>query len=495
MTEHLISYENAHADLLTCAAYLAEEIADKNAQTEVFEKIVPLYLERGEVDLAAELANTIDFAPKRESLLSDVAVKCAKVDDDEYAFQLIETIDDPVVRESALENIALEQTAAGKFDKALTLARKLEHNSMALSLIASELNVRGDQNAALEVVAEIGDSSEKALCLQIIAVQRHKSGDTAQAVELLEKAYSKAREIDFAPEKIKSLHSVSYSFGEVGRRDRSIEILSEIQRIAETFGAVDRDNRLAEVSLALFEAGSIDLADRALDAVTDKTQIASVLIGYAREYWERGEHSEAKDALHEAHQVLRSQADRETRDSLARFKTFTVITAQFAEFGETENAVSAAESINFEGERNASFAQIARILAQQGKEDEAHRTLKLIENAEIRCSALLGIADAFYRAENLPKAVEYVDEAAELTEDADNNLSRLSLSIAAANRYAVFGALEKAHRAAAEILGEIAKLRSPVGQSNALADLAQGFRQANLELDETEKKLLRTILD
>jgi hypothetical protein len=61
-----------------------------------------------------------------------------------------------------------------------------------------------------------------------------------------------------------------------------------------------RDALLAQASLGFLHSGSIDLADRALDAVSDKTQIASVLLGFARDYWRRDEKDEALEALDEA---------------------------------------------------------------------------------------------------------------------------------------------------------------------------------------------------
>ena len=495
MTEHLISFEDAHNDLLDCAAYLAEEIADAETRGEAFEKIVPYYLERGAVDLAAELANTIDFAPRREMLLLNVAVKCAEIDDDEYAFQLIEAIDDDVLSEAAKERVIIEIAAKGDTEKVLPLARTLKNNASVLGFIAVKMNENGDEIGALNLVEEIDDPAEKSDKLQLIALEKYAADEKDKAFELLEKAYQTVSAIDYAPDKIKALHSVSYSFGEVQRRDRSIEILAEIQRVAESLGTVDRDNRLSEVSLAFFEAGSVDLADRALDFVQDKTQIASVLVGYAREYWDKDEKVEAREALREAYQVLLSQGERETRDSLTRFKTFTAITAQFAEFGEAETAIDAADRIQFDGERHAALAQIARTLAAQNEEQSAHRALKLITDAEIRTFALLKIADDYYRAENLPQAVEYTDEAAKSLDDAETNPLRLRLSVAAANRYAVFGANDKAHQTAEKILREVIKLRNPSLQSNVLADLSAGFKQANLELNQTEKELLQTILD
>ncbi len=76
MAEHLISTGEASTDLLACAAFIAEDIKNHDVHASAMMTIVPLYLERGDVDLAAELANTIDDPFTRDKLLSAVAEKC-----------------------------------------------------------------------------------------------------------------------------------------------------------------------------------------------------------------------------------------------------------------------------------------------------------------------------------------------------------------------------------------------------------------------------------
>jgi hypothetical protein len=91
-----------------------------------------------------------------------------------------------------------------------------------------------------------------------------------------------------------------------------------------------RDMFLSLAAQGFLHAGSLELADRTLDLVTDKTQMASALLGYSREFWKKDERTEAIDSLEESFAILASQHERETRDSRTKFRLFNQIAAQFA---------------------------------------------------------------------------------------------------------------------------------------------------------------------
>jgi len=95
MSQHFISRADAESNFLDAAAYLAESIPAGESHGSAIATVVPQYLEKGKVDLAAELANTVDDPFTRDRLLIAVAGKCAEIDDDEYGLQLVEAIEDP----------------------------------------------------------------------------------------------------------------------------------------------------------------------------------------------------------------------------------------------------------------------------------------------------------------------------------------------------------------------------------------------------------------
>src|SRR5215210_381335 len=131
MAEHLITIEEARENLLACAAYLAENIKSADGHADAMQRIVPFYVAKNNVDLAAEFANTVDDPFTRDKLLTLVAEKCAALDDDEYALQLVEAIEDYGLQAQAREKVALQKSAQDDFVKAAAIAEGLEHPEYA----------------------------------------------------------------------------------------------------------------------------------------------------------------------------------------------------------------------------------------------------------------------------------------------------------------------------------------------------------------------------
>ena len=79
MAENFISIEEAENNLLSCATFLSEDIKSAEGYAEAMKAIIPHYLERGDVDTAAGLADTVDDPFVRDRLLMSVAEKCAAI--------------------------------------------------------------------------------------------------------------------------------------------------------------------------------------------------------------------------------------------------------------------------------------------------------------------------------------------------------------------------------------------------------------------------------
>ena len=85
MADLFITRDRAESDILAAAAYIGERIKSSDGHADAMGAVIPQYLNRGDVDLAAELANAVDDPYSRDRLLTQAAVKCAEIDDDEYA--------------------------------------------------------------------------------------------------------------------------------------------------------------------------------------------------------------------------------------------------------------------------------------------------------------------------------------------------------------------------------------------------------------------------
>jgi tetratricopeptide (TPR) repeat protein len=494
MAEHLISNADARENLLACAAYLAESIKSSDGHAEAMRAILPFYLEKKDVDLAAEFANSIDDPFMRDRLLTLVAEKCAAIDDDEYAFQLVEAIEDSGTQAQARERIALAKSAKGDFEKAFEIADTLEHPDNVLAAIAVNASEDGKMETTNDAVEEIEFPYTKVVTLQTIAAQKVEKEEKKEAVELLEKAHEAAEDIDFAEEKIRALTDIASHFSDAGRRDRAIETLDKAKHAAVELTNVHRDAFLANIAYGFFHAGSIDLADRTLDLVGDKTQMASCLAGFAREYWAKDEKTDALETLEEAYAILKSQHEKETRDSRAKFALFSTLAALFASYEKPERAIEIAQDISSEDEQTSALAQIAQIATLKGEDGFAQQAIQAIGEDSKRLAAFIGVSDALKSMDKTEDAVAALNEAAHLAETVPQLASRSTAFNELARRFAEHGETERAREITHENLETIAQIRDESSQAVALAVLSEIYESNNFVLTDAEKQILQGII-
>lgn len=494
MAEHLITIEAAQENLLSCAAFLAEDIKSADGHAEAMKHIAPLYAEKGEVDLAAEFANTVDDPFTRDRLLSLIAARCAALDDDEYALQLVEAVEDDGMKAQTLEKIALQKTAKGEFERAFSIAETMEHPDYAFADIAVYQAAAGDDDNAAQTINRIEFQNAKVSALQSIAAAKLEKGEAEKAVRLLEQAVVAASDIEHDEEKIRALVDIGNLFVDAKRSDRAIETFDGAKSNAEKLGNVHRDNLLGSVAHGFMRAGSIDLADRALDLVTDKTQIASCLVLFAREYQSKNESADALETLEEAHAVLKSQKDAETRDSRAKFKLFSTIAVEFARQSKPERAVEIAQTNPDETETHSALAQIAQILAAQKNDEAARQAIQAIGEDSARMFALIGVSDAENQAGEREKAIETLAEAAHLAETVPQLASRSSAYNELAARFVRYDETEHARAASHENLEVIAQIRDESSRAVALAQLSQIYEANNFDLTDAEKEIVFTLI-
>ena len=452
--------------------------------------LVPRYLAQGNVDLAAELADTVDDPFVRDKLLILVAGKCAELDDDEYAFQLADAVEDFGLQEMARERIALAKAAKSDFPAALEIAGRLEHPSNAYAGIAVNQAKIGEQAAAETTIEMIDYPLAKSTVLQNIAMINLQKSETAKAVELLEKAFEAANNIEHDEEEIRAFTEIAVHFIEAGRNDKAVETFDKAKRVAETLDNVHRDSFLAGIAHGLLRAGSVELADRTLDLVNDKTQISSCLVGFAQEYWAKDEKDEALEALEESYAILKSQRDAETRDTRAKLSLFGAIAIWFAKFEKPERAIEIAQENIDEGEQFSALANIAVVCVLQEKDEIARQALDAIYDEGQKLFALVGMADAKDNLKKPEEALNLLTKADEKIEIVPQLSLRLSACIELADRFAKHGKTETAHELLREGLATIAAIRGESIQSVALAALAEAFEKHELELSEEDRKIL-----
>lgn len=491
---HLIQIEEARNNLLSCAVFLAENIGSADGHSEALKAIVPHYVEAGNVDLAAELSDTIDDPFVRDRLLMLVAEKCAAIDDDDYAFQLADAIEEFGMREAARERIVLQKSLKGDFEKALQIADGLTHKSEALAIIAVNQAAQNQEENALRTIELIDFPNAKVNALQNLALINLQKSENAKAAELLEKASEAAGEIEHAEEEIRAFIEIANHFIEAGRGDKAIETFDKAKNEAENLDNIHRDLFLSNISQGFLRAGSIDLADRTLDLVGDKTQISSCLLGFAQEFWRKNERDEAVESLEEAYAILKSQHEKETRDSRAKFALFAAIAVEFARFEKPERAIEIAQENEDETQKNNALAQIAQVCALQESDDWMRQAIKAIDEDASRMFALVGVSDAKKSAGKREEAIGILNEAAHLAETVPQFSVRSSAFNELAKRFIEFGETERAREMCRENLEIITQIRDESSRAVALADLEEIYKQAGFSLTDAEKEILFRLL-
>jgi tetratricopeptide (TPR) repeat protein len=483
MSEQLINIDEAQQNLLACATFLAEKIGSSDGHAEAVKELIPYYLAKGEVDTAAELADSIDDPFVRDQLLTVVAEKCAEIDDDEYALQLADAIEDNSFQGVCLEGIAKQKAIKNQFEKALKVADGLEHASNAYAEIA----LRQETAAALQTIEKIEFPYIKVQTLLELA---SNNNDLA----LLEKATGIARDIELEEERIRAYLGISFQYIEAGRKDKAIEVLDQARQFAETLDSVQKDSFLSQVSQGFMKAGSLDLADRTLDLVADKYELAHALTGYADEYWAIKEEDEALEALDEAYQILKSQRETETRNSRAKFNLLGSIAIRFASFGKLERAIEIANENPYNEIRNNSLTQIAVICETAGHDELAHQAIRDIDDDSEKTLAMIALSDVRRRNEEPDEALKLLNEAY-FHIGTVRQLSMKSLILnRLAERFKILNDAEKARAICSENLLTIAEILDESHRVSALAGLADTFDGLKFELSESDKGVLRTMI-
>lgn len=494
MPELLKDYQVVEKGVLDCAKFLAEKINSSDGYAEAAEHIVPFYLAKNDVDTAAALADSVESTFVRDSLLLKVVDKCAENGDDEYARQLADAIEDRIAQEDARERIAVRKAEKFQFDKAFETAETVDHNSYSLGVIALQLLISGDTDSALQTIERVENFLVKIDYLQAMALKLSENGEIENALNLLEKAHEETKNIDITEEKIRALESVAFSFIEIKRHDRAIEVLAEAQTHAETLDSVHQNSLLSQISVGFLQAGSVDLADRALDLVSDKTIIAATLTHYADDFYKKGEQAEAIEILEEAYAILKSQHDREVRNSQEKFSIGSSLAVQFAACGKPERAIEVALENPVDSECFSALSRIAHICATENKDDLARRAANEIGEESKKLEALIAVSDVKQQNGRPAESLNLLNEVYSRANEVGQMSLRIPLLNELALRFHRAGETVTARRIARENIGNISKIFDESLKATALASLGAVYEKLEIELNQEEKDDLLALL-
>lgn len=482
--------DEAGRDLLACATFLAENIRSSEGRGKAMQALVPRYLARGEVDLAAELADAVEDPFVRDRLLAKTVERCGQIDDDDYAFQLLDAIDDHGTRNAARERLALAKSAKGETTRALEIVDILDHPDDALADIALHLEMNGESQDAIATLDRIDFPPSKANALQNMAQHHLKEGANEKAGKFFEAAVEAAGDIEFQEERVRVLLDIAANLQAADMNERSAEILDSARIFAERIDGVHRDGLFARIALGLLRAGDEESAAATLDLIGDKSQKASCMASFADHYWNADETEAAHENLEEAYAILKSQKDRETRDTRFRLRLLAEIAVRFAQFGKHGRAMEIAFENIDELQRISALSRIAQVAALRGDDSDAREALGAISDEASKMFALIGMSDARSQAKDEESALALLKEAHSMTDTVPQVASRAEAYRQLAERYKKLEKAENARACLKSKLNSVSEIRDETRRSLMLAELDELFSELNAELEAEETELL-----
>lgn len=492
--EDFTTIEEARRDLLECAVYLAGNVNSHEAQAEALKAIVVRYLEKQDVDHAAHYADLINDTFVRNRMLVSVVAKCVEMNDDDYAFQLVDAIDDRGITATAREAAAKMLAVRGDFAEALSIAEKLEHSSDTYAAIAVNQAKKGLEEDAAETFELIDFDKAKVGALEALAAHHLEKGENEKAVGVLEKAFAAAGEIEFPEDMIRSYFEIGNLFLGADKKDRAIETFARASSVIDKLDGVHRDGLYANTAIGFLNAGSLDLADRTLDEVSDKTEVAACLLGFSQIFLRDEDREESLDALEEAYAILNSQQETEIRDSGARNRLFGNIAVQFARLGKFERAVEIAHENVDTVQTNLALTNIAQICVLEGEDELSRQALRGIDSDAQRLSAYVALSDVRNQTGHREEAVALLEEAAALVETVPQFIVRSETQNEIAKRFMLYGEEERAREIASESLRTIEEIRGDNNRSIALTDLSRIYEKYGFELTGEDQEVLENLL-
>ena len=352
---------------------LAEEAASQIGGSQIFltsvQEIVGLYCAIGDVDKAAEMADGLEDPFLRDKLLAVVVERCAQLDDDEYANQLIEAIDDYGIRNEAAERFAITKARKGKKSLALEAARTMDHPDNVLAELAAINLVEGKSEEANSLENDIEYKTALANAYLSKAFDLIKAAHPDKAVELLERASQASKLIELEEERIGSLINIAEAMNLASRRDKTIKLLSEAGELAEKLENLHRDQFLSEIAVGYYRANSKDLSEIALESIADKTQAALAYLGMAKSI-EEPNSAEKEDFAQEAAEILKSENPLEIKDSRSRNEAIFTCAEYFTAFSNVPKALEILDLLFTVETKQAGLLRMLKASALKGDLEE-----------------------------------------------------------------------------------------------------------------------------
>lgn len=267
-------------------------------------------------------------------------------------------------KENGLRDIAIKLAQKRQFDAAMQVVQQMSQpkadsmqgfqpphpsiKDLTLGEIASQLAIAGQVSQALQIANSISDTEGKALALIAIARELRKTGQEAQASQLLQSLPlppTPTKPDDFSS--YQPLSDIATALSAVGQTDRAIQIAQSIEN------DLMKQTTLTDIASQLADMGQVEAA----------LKLANTL---------KGEGS--------------------------RGRVFNKVAAKLVELGQLEQALQMASSKGVsptylsESEKDNLLAEIANQFARKGQRSQALKVAEAIADSELKAKEIAAIA-------------------------------------------------------------------------------------------------------
>ncbi len=488
-----IERENAETDLLHCAAFVAERIGSADAHATSVSDVARRFAAKGELDLAAGLADSINDPHQRDTVLSEIAAFCVQFDDDEYGFQLIEAIEEPNFQQHAWHNIAVRQASQRRFDGALETAKKIIDPAVTIGDLAFRAAFANDQPLARKLLEQIDLPNVRAQVLNGIALAQLERGEAPQTA--LNEALAEIENVEFDEERTQLLLDVAAKFLDANETESALQVLTETKLLAETLEPNFRAPALAQTAALFARANDFAAGERILETIESLHQAAVARVSFSEEFYAANEIDKAVSNLEEALVLLKTNIARfiDSRSN-AQFALWANIAMNLAQFGRSERGLEVALEIPLEAAQASALTNLAVTFQTNGREELARQALGEFQTAADRIFALLAVSRSAARNGEQEKSFGFLNEARESSEDVEQLNLRSEILTEIVEQFAARGETEKAIEVLTENLRVVSAINNKSQQVAVLADISQTVEKNKLDLSDQMRETLNTIV-
>jgi len=393
-------------DLLDCAV-AATQSMEGEGYNDVAEALAVQFAERGDIERAIDLADSIPDPYVRDRSLGSIAATGIKAGSDQTD-ELLDGIEDPMMRDVALEQVAMQYALVGNYEKALDASSEIANRDVVLNNIAIVLGQKDSMNDALDQIESIETDRVRTLTLGRLATIAIEKGNLSEATEVLDSLIQRESEMEFPEDRLDALVTIASVSDMLGENDLAVQKYLEAYELREELrqSGLESSAVIAQIVGGLAQVKQFKKADDILSNVEDPLEFCDASILLAMAYHKNGQEREATELLTQAYELGNDEVGSRAGDVLVRDGLFAELAMSSASCGNYPLAEKAISAITGAETRFTINKQVGQLAALASRQDVVFHLADLFSEPAEKSSYWLAICESTAsEPENLEKAI------------------------------------------------------------------------------------------